>query len=85
MHPPGGSGKNREVETASVDQAFLRFRKIGDASALGEVFDVVAPSLLLVAARLAPPGIEAEDLLQQTFLDAIRHRDRYEPGRPLTS
>ncbi len=69
----------------SPDQAFARFCETGSPDALGQAFDAVAPSLLLVAARLAPAGVDAEDLLQQTFLEAIRRSDRYDRTRPLSA
>lgn len=66
-----------------AEQAFQRFRSHGDARALGAVFDALAPELLLVAAHVAPRGVDAEDLLQSAFLEAIEHAARWDPARPL--
>ncbi len=66
---------------ADADAAFARFCREHDVTALAEVFDATAPRLILVAVHLA--GDEAEDLLQTTFLEAIRNADRFEPGRPV--
>lgn len=71
----------RALVTASPEQDFLRFCR-GDAAALGAVFDALAPELLLIAARLGGSDV-AVDLVQATFLDAIRLRERWDPRRPL--
>ena len=68
--------------TVTPEQHFLRYRERGDAEALGLVFDALAPELLLVAAHLAG-GDHAEDVVQATFVDAIRQQDRWDAGRPL--
>jgi RNA polymerase sigma factor (sigma-70 family) len=65
------------VNDATTQALFLRYRETGDAQALALVFDRLAPELLLVAAHLAG-GDLAEDLVQATFLDAIRHRARWD-------
>jgi RNA polymerase sigma factor (sigma-70 family) len=65
------------VNDATTEALFLRYRETGDAQALALVFDRLAPELLLVAAHLAG-GDLAEDLVQATFLDAIRHRARWD-------
>ncbi|QDU85938.1 ECF RNA polymerase sigma factor SigE [Planctomycetes bacterium Pla163] len=59
------------------DEDFRAFVEEGDVEALARYFDVAAPRLLLIAAHLAPPGVEAEDLVQQTFYEALA--SRYEP------
>ena len=64
------------------EQDFTRWRRHGDAAALGRVFDALAPQLLLVAAHLAG-GSVAEDLVQATFVDAIEQRARWDGERPL--
>lgn len=62
---------------------FAQFRATGSATALAAVFDALAPELLLVAAHLAPRGVEAEDILQTTFLSAIEGAARWDAARPL--
>ena len=59
------------------DEDFRAFVEEGDVEALARYFDVAAPRLLLIAAHLAPSGVEAEDLVQQTFYEALA--SRYEP------
>lgn len=66
----------------TIEALFVRYREAGDAEALGTVFDRTAPQLVLVAAHLAGSSA-AEDIVQATFLDAIRLRDRFDAARPL--
>ncbi|MCA8949033.1 MAG: sigma-70 family RNA polymerase sigma factor [Planctomycetes bacterium] len=61
---------------------FERWRRHGDAAALGRVFDRLAPELLLVAAHFADRGA-AEDLVQATFVAAITDAARWQAERPL--
>ena len=50
---------------------FLRWRDRGDAAALAELFDRTAPELLRLALHLCRHAVDAEDVLQATFLAAI--------------
>ncbi|MEM9380142.1 MAG: RNA polymerase sigma factor [Planctomycetota bacterium] len=62
---------------------FLRYRKKGDAAALGRVFDLVAPELLALAVHVTGDLSTAEDAVQDTFLVAVEGADRYDATRPL--
>ena len=62
---------------------FQRFRRRGDARALGAVFDATAPELLRTAVHLVGDASLAEDAVQETFLVAIDRRDEYDAKRPL--
>ncbi len=83
---PGFAGELR-VMTASYDEAsdraFARFVRTRDPDDLAAVFDAVAPRLALVAQQLVGDPHAAEDLVQTTFLEALRAVDRFEPGRPV--
>ena len=68
---------------AAPEELFARFRQHADADALAAVFDALAPSLLLVAAHVAPAGCDAEDLVQATFLGAMEDAARWDAARPL--
>lgn len=70
------------MHNVTPETLFARYRETGDAKALGAVFDRLAAELVLVSAHLAGSDV-AEDLVQATFLDAIRHRDRWDASRPL--
>ncbi|MEM1449277.1 MAG: RNA polymerase sigma factor [Planctomycetota bacterium] len=61
---------------------FLRYRKKGDAAALGRVFDLVAPELLALAVHVTGDLSTAEDAVQDTFLVAVEGADRYDASRP---
>ncbi|MEM7204370.1 MAG: sigma-70 family RNA polymerase sigma factor [Planctomycetota bacterium] len=67
----------------SLSRQFLAFRKSGDAEALAKVFEHSAPGLLVLARSAASYGLDAEDLVQTTFVRAIEHRERFDPERPL--
>ena len=49
----------------------------GDPRALDEVFRAQSPALERLLARLIGPGADLEDMLQQTFISAIRAFPRY--------
>ena len=76
MTPAAQTPGDREV-----DRAFARFVERRDPDALAEVFDRTAHRLTLVAARLVCGDAHvAEDVVQATFLEAIRSADRFRPG-----
>ena len=54
----------------------------GDESALEECYARYGPTVLAYVRRHVGPD-EAEDVLQQTFLDLWRHSDRYDPRQSL--
>ncbi|HZN40171.1 MAG TPA: sigma-70 family RNA polymerase sigma factor [Planctomycetota bacterium] len=64
------------------EQDFVRWRERADVHALGRVFDVLAPELLIVAAHVAGRSA-AEDLVQAAFLQAITDGARWDATRPL--
>jgi RNA polymerase sigma-70 factor (ECF subfamily) len=64
-----------------LDRLFQRFRARGDASALAELYDHVAPELLRISRHLVRDASEAEDVLQSTFLAAIEAADSYDETR----
>ena len=63
------------------DRLFAEFRRSGDPRALGEVYDLLAPELLRVALHTTRDPVEAEDVLQATFLAAIEQAERFDPAR----
>ncbi len=67
----------------TIEKLFLQFRDRQDLPALAKVYDRTAPQLLALARRLAGPGVQAEDLLQDTFLAAIERPDAWDSSRPL--
>ena len=71
------------MQASSPEQNFIRYRDHGDLPALAAVFDAFAAHLLLVAGHLVHDGALAEDLVQTTFVEAMRSAGRYDAERPL--
>ncbi len=68
---------------ASVERLFERYRRKGDAKALAAVFDRTAPELFRLAQHLVRDPLEAEDVLQETYVAAIDGAERWDRERPL--
>ena len=71
------------VVTATPETDFAAFRRTGDPAALARVFDAAAPRLLLLAAHWTRDPAEAEDLVQVTFVQAVRDGSQWREGQPL--
>jgi len=67
----------------ALDRLFRRFRDRHDGAALAAVFDATSRELFEVACHLIRDPVEAEDLVQATFLAAIRHSGDYDGSSPL--
>ena len=68
---------------ASIERQFDLWRRRGDATALGKVFDRTAPELWRLATHLVRDPAEAEDVLQATYLVAIERAQVWDRDRPL--
>jgi RNA polymerase sigma-70 factor (ECF subfamily) len=68
------------MDDSELDTRFQRYRTAGDLTALGEVFDALAPQLVAIARHLGPPA-EAEDLVQATFLTALEKAREFDVER----
>jgi RNA polymerase sigma-70 factor (ECF subfamily) len=53
----------------------------GDQTALATLYDRYSPLLLAIAVRMLGPGLEAEDLVHDVFLEAWRAAGSYDPSR----
>lgn len=67
--------------TKTIDRLFRRYRRTGDATALGSVFDLAAPELMRLARHLCADEAEAEDALQATFQTALEKSERWDGER----
>lgn len=66
-----------------ADAAFARYCAHGDPADLAEVFDRTAGRLLAAAAHLCRDQASAEDVVQATFLAAMRAAPGFRPGAPV--
>lgn len=62
---------------------FRRYRDGSDGAALAAIFDATSQELLDVACHLVRDPHQAEDLVQATFLTAIRKAKRFDERAPL--
>jgi len=79
--PPAAHDK--KVRMDPLARRFERWRRHGDLRALGEVFDALAPRLLPVALHLCGNPADAEDALQEAFVQAMRRAEDFDPRRRL--
>jgi RNA polymerase sigma-70 factor (ECF subfamily) len=70
---------------ASDDLAIVRRMVAGESDALAELYDRFAPLLLAVARRILGGAGDAEEVLQEAFLQAWNQAERYDPGRSSVS
>src|SRR5262245_44889699 len=71
------------MHTPALESLFERYRSAGDLAAMAEVFDRTAPGLLALAAHLVRDPIEAEDLVQSTFLAVLENARAFDASRRL--
>lgn len=68
---------------AAEDSDFAAWRTSGDLDALARVFDHAAPKLLLLASHWTKDAASAEDLVQTTFVAAMRDGAQWRAGQPV--
>ncbi len=80
---PANSGKTlhdlvrmAEAGDRSALECLVRMAKGGDRSAFGFLESMFGPTLLCLAQKIGCKGVEPNDLVQETFLAAWRHRDQ---------
>ncbi|HZN37683.1 MAG TPA: RNA polymerase sigma factor, partial [Planctomycetota bacterium] len=66
-----------------VERLFAEFCRTREPNLLGGVFDACADDLFAVALHLCRDRVDAEDIVQATFLAAIARAHRWQPERPL--
>lgn len=67
--------------SALQDTELLELITRGDRSALAELYDRYASSMLAVAGHILRDATQAEDLVHEVFLEAWRVAERYSPSR----
>jgi RNA polymerase sigma-70 factor (ECF subfamily) len=70
---------------ASDDLAIVRRMVAGESDALAELYDRFAPLVLAVARRILGGAGEAEEVVQEAFLQAWNQAERYDAGRSSVS
>src|SRR5437870_7096984 len=65
------------------EEHVARYLRTGDPEALGALFDATAPVLFRMALSLVHDATAAEDVLQETYLEALSHLARYDRSRPV--
>ena len=70
-----------EANSPDADRLWREFRRSGAPRALGELYDLVAPELLRVALHSTRDVVEAEDVLQATFVAAIERACGFDEAR----
>jgi len=70
------------TEQAAAEQCLIERARLGDAEAFGGLVQCYLPRALRLAMRLLHQREDAEDLVQDAFLSALRHIDGFDPHRP---
>ena len=70
---------------ASDDLAIVRRRVAGEPEALAELYERFATLVLAVARRILGAAGDAEEILQEAFLQAWNQAERYDAGRSSVS
>jgi RNA polymerase sigma-70 factor (ECF subfamily) len=70
-----------KASSPSEDELLVRAVAAGDREALGTLYDRFAPSMLAVAQRIVGSAREAEDLVQDVFLEAWQRARHYDATR----
>jgi len=74
-----------------LDQIELRLRGLmlaglaGEAGPYRQLLDELSGLLRAYYGRRAPPGLDAEDLVQETLIAVHTRRATYDPGQPFTA
>jgi RNA polymerase sigma-70 factor (ECF subfamily) len=63
------------------DLALVRRMAAREEPAMAELYDRYAPVMLAVVRRILGPAADAEEVLQESFLQAWIQADRFDPGR----
>jgi RNA polymerase sigma-70 factor (ECF subfamily) len=70
-------------DAASDEQRVIESVRAGNQEAFGVLVQRYLPRALALAMRILRHHEDAEDLVQDAFLSALRHIDKFEPTRPI--
>ncbi len=71
--------------TSPATSLLQRYRRQGNPLLLGQLYDQIAPELLTLALHLTHSPTQAEDLVQEVFLQAIQDQADWNPDMPVES
>jgi RNA polymerase sigma-70 factor (ECF subfamily) len=77
----GGNGGGGSAGIGDIDIKLVRRMRAGDENALGEFYDRWFPIVNCLATRMLRAPADAEDVVEETFWQAWRQADRFEPER----
>jgi len=75
------AGRGKPAADPAADQRLLERMASGDGAALRTLYDQHARAVFSLAVRLLHSQQDAEDLVQEVFVQAWRQAIRYDPGR----
>jgi RNA polymerase sigma factor (sigma-70 family) len=78
----GPADEDRGVDSAASPAVAIGHRLSSDPDAINDAYTTLGPMVLNYLRRLVPAS-DAEDVLQRTFVEVWRSRDRYDPNRSL--
>src|SRR4029077_5042123 len=77
----GGGGAGGGGTGGGADPRLVRRMKAGDEGALGEFYDRWFPVVNCLATRMLKSPTDIEDAVEETFWQAWRQADRFDPER----
>jgi RNA polymerase sigma-70 factor, ECF subfamily len=77
----GGGGGGGTTIGAEVDPKLVRRMKANDENALGEFYDRWFPVVNCLATRMLKSPADVEEVVEETFWQAWRQADRFDPER----
>ncbi len=84
LNSPSSSREARK-RAATEEARIVRRMGAGDAEALSDLYDRYAGMLLALAIRVLNSAGDAEEVVQEAFLQAWRQAERYDPARSSVS
>lgn len=72
-------------EAATENELLIRFQSSDPSSAIAELFETYADPIYRLAMQLLGDPAGAEDVVQETFISAITHRESFEGRSKLSS
>jgi RNA polymerase sigma-70 factor (ECF subfamily) len=78
---PAASGRGAARHSATEDDALVQRMAVGDEQALGALYDRWVDVVHAVVARVLRSADDVDDVVEETFWQAWRQADRFDPAR----